>query len=112
MMLITPVVHPLCREATKWGCLAVSKALRLERTSVEGRLELLRIAGLLSVRQVGTETVYRYHPENGELSTAVDELARWYSSHRVMVISLIFSNPTEELRTYPDTPEGTLEDES
>jgi hypothetical protein len=91
----------------EWGVLAVSKALLLELASVEVRLDHLLSAGLLTVRNVGGERVYTYHPSTGDLASAVNELAKWYSSHRVALISLIFSNPAGEVRTYPDTSERT-----
>ena len=77
----------------EWGALAVSKALLLERTSVEARLEHLLSAELLTVRNLSGERIYRFRPSTEDLANVVNELARWYSSHRVALISLIFSNP-------------------
>lgn len=94
------------------GALAVSKALLLERTSVEARLELLHSGELLTVREVDGELLYRYHPSTGELSNAVNELARWYASHRVAIISLVFSNPSERIRTYPNLNEDARDEEN
>jgi predicted transcriptional regulator len=86
-----------------WTAIAVSKALMLDRSSVQTRLEYLQSAGLLNVETVDGERLYRFRPANKELSDAADELARWYGSHRVSIISLVFSHPSEQVWTYPDS---------
>ena len=75
----------------EWGALAIGRALRMERISVEARLQTLLSAQLASARQVGAEQLFRYDPSTIELRRAVDELANWYSSHRVAIIALIYS---------------------
>jgi predicted transcriptional regulator len=85
----------------EWGALAISKALRLDRTSVHSRLQQLLAAGLVSNRFVGTEEVFRYQPATSELRDVVSDLAKWYSSHRVALISFIYSNPADRIQTYP-----------
>jgi predicted transcriptional regulator len=93
----------LRKESRKeWTAIGVSKALMLERASVQARLEYLASAGLLNVQAAGGEQLYRYCPASKELTAAVDEVARWYGSHRVSIISLVFSNPSEKVWTYPD----------
>jgi len=86
----------------EWTALAVSKALMLERSSVQARLDYLLSAGLLNVETVDSERRYRYRAANKEMGEAADELARWYGSHRVSIISLVFSNPSEQVWTCPD----------
>lgn len=87
----------------EWGALAVSKALRVERMSVLARLQGLVTAEVVSTRYVGSEEVFRYDPATSGLGRAVNELAKWYLSHRVALISFIYSNPDEQVRTYPDS---------
>jgi predicted transcriptional regulator len=86
----------------EWTPIAVSKALMLERSSVQTRLEYLLSAGLLNVETVDGERLYGYRTTSKELSEAADELARWYGSHRVSIISLVFSHPSEQIWTYLD----------
>lgn len=74
----------------EWRALEVSKTLRLERTSTEARLEQLLAAGLVTIRYVEAERVYRYDPSTGEIADTVNELARWYSSHRVALYRWFF----------------------
>jgi len=82
----------------EWSAWAVSKALGLDRANVEGRLQRLVSGDLLIARNVGNEETFRYQPLTAELAQAVDEVAKWYSSHLVSVVSLIYSLPSEELR--------------
>jgi hypothetical protein len=87
----------------EWGALAVSNALRLDRITAQSRLEELRSADLVSSRYIGTEGVFRYKPGLPEQLHAVNELARLYSSHRVALTTVIYSNPDDQIRTYPAT---------
>ena len=55
-------------------------------------------------------TALQIPPQTAELVKAVNELAKWYASHRVALVSLIFSHHTGEIRTYPDMDRGTEEE--
>jgi hypothetical protein len=93
----------LRKESRKgWTAIAVSKELMLERSSVQARLEYLLSEGLLNVEALDGERLYRFRTANKELNEAADELARWYRSHRVSIISLVFSHPSEQVWTYLD----------
>jgi predicted transcriptional regulator len=85
----------------EWGTLDLSNALRAERISVEARLQQLVSAGLVLNNHLGTEQVFRYHPTSAALDRTVSELAKWFSSHRVAVINLIYSGPSEQIRIHP-----------
>ncbi len=80
----------------EWAPVAVSNALRLDETSVHSRLQRLVVAQVISSRYVGREQVFHYDPATPDLAHAVRELAKWYSSHPVALISLIYSNPADE----------------
>jgi predicted transcriptional regulator len=96
----------LRKESRKeWTANAVSQALMLERSSVQARLDYLLSAGLLNIETVDGERRYLYRTADPKLSEAADELARWFGSHRVSIISLVFSNPSEQVWTYPDNRE-------
>jgi hypothetical protein len=81
--------------------LVISKELHLNAQSVEVRLEQLFAHKLLS-RESETERPYRYLPSTAE-SESIDELAKWYATHRVAIVTLILSQVSEEIRTYPDS---------
>jgi predicted transcriptional regulator len=96
----------LRKESRKeWTANAVSQALTLERSSVQARLDYLLSAGFLNIETVDGERRYLYRTADPKLSEAADELARWFGSHRVSIISLVFSNPSEQVWTYPDNRE-------
>jgi hypothetical protein len=46
--------------------------------------------------------VYRYAPATAELEASVDGLAESYAKYRVAVVALIFSKPSERVRTFSD----------
>ncbi|HEY2380766.1 MAG TPA: hypothetical protein VGK48_06235 [Terriglobia bacterium] len=86
----------------EWGPLALSRELRTERTSALARLQMLSAAGMLSSRYAGSEQTFRYQPSTPALERTINELAKWYSSHRVAVIALIYSDAAEKLFTGSD----------
>ncbi|MGC4076081.1 MAG: hypothetical protein QM702_03425 [Rubrivivax sp.] len=49
-----------------------------------------------------TEPAYRFGTSPAELATVVDRLARLYAGRRVSIIALIYSKPTDTLRTFAD----------
>jgi hypothetical protein len=79
----------------EWGALAVSQALRLDRAAVHSKLRKLSTAKLVSSRFVASEEVFRYDPATANLNRTVRELEQWYSSHRVALVTLIYSKPEE-----------------
>jgi hypothetical protein len=69
------------------------------------------LRGLLQcVTSKPSESTATIH-QTGEIADTVNELARWYSSHRVAFVSLVFSNPTERIHTYPEILEGHQDDD-
>ena len=79
----------------EWTALAVTQAVRMELSSVEARMDYLISAELLTARTMAGVRLYRYGPSTAELADTIDELIRWYSSHRVAIISLVYSNPSD-----------------
>jgi hypothetical protein len=86
----------------EWGAPAIAGALQLDRAIVEARLEALEASGLVAGRQVAAERLYRYDLCSGEHVHALTELAKWYSTHRVKVIALIFAQPQDKIQTFAD----------
>ena len=102
-MDILEILLFLRKESRKqWTVTALSRVLMLERGSVQARLDYLLAAGLLDIETGGGERLYQYRTASRELTYAVDELDKWYGSHRVSIISLVFSTPSEQISTYPD----------
>ena len=80
----------------------VVQELRIDPAWAAGQLEALCSAGILAcVEAVGVRR-YHYAPKTPELDAAVQKLDQAYTDRRVSVISLIFSKPTDKLRSFAD----------
>lgn len=82
-----------------WNAETVARELRIAAASAEDRLCDLTRRGML---QPTDEQNYRYAPRERRLDEAVGALASAYSERRVSVINLIFSKPTDRIRTFAD----------
>lgn len=78
----------------------VAEALRIDPGWAADELSGLRSAGLL-VTDAETGGL-RYSPRTPELAAAVDGLAKAFSTHRVSVITLLFSTPSEGIGSFAD----------
>jgi len=85
----------------EWTAEDVARELTTVPDSAATRLEDLAARGFLVV-DAGPEPRYRYDPRDGERDRAVGELAEAYARRRVTVTSLIFSKPSENIRTFAD----------
>lgn len=83
----------------QWTAADVAGALRIDVAWARSELEGLDNRGLL---RVDAETAYRYSPATPQLSSAVDGLARSYSTHRVSVVTTIFSRPSDSIGSFAD----------
>lgn len=76
----------------------IAGELRIDPRSAAQRLKDLQAAGLV----VAEGDACRYAPRTAELARRTDALAEMYRTHRVAIISLIFSRPTERIRSFAD----------
>jgi hypothetical protein len=79
----------------------LAKGLAIDPVWAEGQLRKLCSSGVLSCTQA-PEPAYQYAPRTPELHLAVQGLAQAYADRRVSVIALIFSKPSEQLRSFSD----------
>lgn len=79
----------------------ISKELRVDAGWVAGQLRELAAAGLLTQTD-GPNPAFRYQAARPELHDAVEGLARAYTERRVTVIGLIFSKPSDPIRSFTD----------
>lgn len=77
---------------------AVAESLRIEPGWAATELDGLSRRGLLA----SDPPVYRYEPSSPQLASTVDGLAKAFSTHRVSVITLIFSTPSESIGSFAD----------
>lgn len=82
-----------------WSADELAKELRLNAGSAAMRLLDLRERGFVTEEK---PEQYRFDATRAELARDVDGLAREYVERRTSVINLIFSKPTEKIRTFAD----------
>ncbi|MEX0714451.1 MAG: hypothetical protein WD278_19095 [Pirellulales bacterium] len=82
-----------------WCPEEVSRALYTTTDMMAAQLAELEGRGLLTSTQQGR---YRYAPGTPELAAIVDQVAKLYKERRVSVISTIYAEPTEKVRTFAD----------
>lgn len=82
----------------EWSPSEVARALVAEVDSSEDWLERMTRARLLA----SNGGSYRYAPATTDMEDAVGGLAESYAKYRVAVIALIFSKPSERVRTFSD----------
>lgn len=87
------------RAERSWTAAAVAQELRIMAPSAQTRLDDLTRRGLLVHEPDGG---FRFNPQDSEDAYAVAELARTYATHRVSVITFIFSAPRDSLRDFSD----------
>lgn len=84
-----------------WRAEEIARELRIDSTASQEQLGLLVERGLVQkVEEV--EGAYQYRPTSQEVEQVVDGLAKAYANRRVTVISLIYSRPTDTLRSFSD----------
>jgi hypothetical protein len=82
-----------------WTGAAVAQQLRIAEDSARRRLDDLCERALLACEQ---QDSFRYAPLASSDALAVDELAATYAQRRVSVISFIFSQPMDRIRSFAD----------
>ena len=85
----------------EWSAEEVSRELYTQTESAAKRLAELQSINLLAATG-GPSLLYRYSPDTGELDRTVSELSKAYKERRVTVIGLIFSSPSDKIRTFAD----------
>jgi hypothetical protein len=82
-----------------WSPEEVATELRTDARSVRERLDDLRGGGLLAAEPEGG---LRYAPKSPALDRTVHAVAQCYETHRVAIITLIFSKPSDRIRSFAD----------
>lgn len=70
-----------------WSAARVSRELRANTNSIEGRLRRLEQIGLLLAR----DSEYFYRPRNPEIARTAEELIRLYGTMKHRILGLVFS---------------------
>lgn len=85
----------------EFGAAEVVAELRIDSAWAVTQLDDFCARGILKCAE-GPPRRYRYAPKSPELDAAITRLDQAYSNRRVSVISLIFSKPTDKLRSFAD----------
>jgi predicted ArsR family transcriptional regulator len=85
----------------EWSAAEVSRELAIHPESAAVRLTDLEGRGLL-VAKPDSPPAYRYQPTSSALARVVNNLAEVYKQHRVSVITLVFSKPIDNIRSFSD----------
>jgi hypothetical protein len=89
------------RRDQEWTPAEVAKALYTTPDIVAEQLADLQRRGLLAVTD-GSNLHYRYWPSTPELDASVERLDVTYRERRVAVITYIYSQPVDKVRTFAD----------
>jgi predicted ArsR family transcriptional regulator len=82
-----------------WSADEVAKELRIEASAAQEQLDLLTGRGLLQLSDSDSK-LYRYQSSDTSLDATMGKLSGEYASRRVTVISLIYSKPTDTLKSF------------
>jgi hypothetical protein len=86
----------------EWRPIEISKALERDAGVIEALLKSLESTELITYRDVSGERRYSGSLKNPDLLLGLQELSRWYSTHRVSVVGIIFSKPNDKIQTFAD----------
>jgi hypothetical protein len=84
-----------------WTPEEAAKSLYTAADIVAGQLAELHQRGLLALLQ-NPGPAYRYLPTSPDLADLVSRLSEFYKERRVSVITLIYSQPLDKVRTFAD----------
>jgi DNA-binding MarR family transcriptional regulator len=86
----------------EWSAVAVGRELRIDPVSAARRLADFQDRGLISVGASEEALVYWYEDSFPASDRMIAELDREFRDRRTSIISLIFSNPSDDLRAFAD----------
>jgi hypothetical protein len=92
------LLHLRANSDRGWTADEIAQTLHIQPDSAGRRLDDLCGRGFCAVE--GDR--YRYSPAVPAVDAVVGGLAQVYATHRVSVISLIFSKPTDTIQTFAD----------
>ena len=79
---------------------SIAETLRIDPQWAAAELTSLRRDGLVTLEEDTGD--YRFAPARPELTRAVEGLAKAFASHRVSVITLLFSTPSDGIGSFAD----------
>jgi hypothetical protein len=86
----------------EWGTAAIGTSLQIDPAVVEVVIESLESSRLVLYRDTSGERLYRTDPANTANVATLKELRKWYSSHRVRILTMIYAKPMNKIQTVAD----------
>lgn len=86
----------------RWTAAEVSRTLSTHHDSAAARLAEFSARGILSAEHSSAATCYQYGPRLPHLDSAIEEVAKAYSTFPTHLIDLIFSKPIDKIRTFSE----------
>lgn len=87
--------------AKAWSAAEAALNLCTAADMTGGLLQELRSLGLLTSTD-GSEVKFSFQPKTPQLGQVVSDLAQVYQERRVTVITMIYSQPVDKLRSFAD----------
>ena len=79
----------------------LANTLKIDATWAKQQMEKFTTRGILTPAP-GAESCFTYAPSKPERDEVIKLVADAYATHRVRVVSLIFSKPTSNLKSFAD----------
>jgi hypothetical protein len=86
----------------EWAPSAIARLLGLDLNLTKLRLRRLETLELVAGQHLNEERFYRYDLSSPEEIAALGQLAKLYSTHRVNIITLIFTQPLDRIQTFAE----------
>ena len=85
----------------RWTAAEIDLELRINQEWVAQQLAELSRRDLL-LCMAGAVPAYQFAPSDPNLASTISLLAKWHSTHRVAIVTAIYSKSTDTLRTFAD----------
>ncbi len=85
----------------QWRASDIARELRIDPAWTAQQLQALCSGGILNCID-GADPLFSYAPRDPNLDQTIGLLAREYAERRVTIIGLIFSKPTDTLKSFAD----------
>jgi predicted transcriptional regulator len=98
---IVEVLNQMRSQRDQWQTAdEISKVLRSNQSSVQGRLDFLTSLGITEQQGQGSNQ-FRYQPNKDEFDSVIAELLEEYKVRRHRILEMIFS-PAKQVRKFAD----------
>jgi hypothetical protein len=87
----------------EWVTHEISERLQIDHGVVEAVIKSLETNKLVVCRDMSGERLYRIDSGNTPTLATLEELSKWYATHRVRILTMIYGKPLNNIQTFADT---------